>query len=67
MLCIWLHRFWLGWGRQPETRSIMKLLHRLYWDAVEYLYRPEERLFLRDKDYFTKQTPGGKPVFWGRG
>jgi rhamnogalacturonyl hydrolase YesR len=56
-----------GLGQATGNPQYYELLHRLYWDAVEYLYRPEERLFLRDKDYFTKQTPGGKPVFWGRG
>ena len=44
-----------------------ELLHRLYWDSVDYLYHPEAKLFFRDKRFFDRKAPNGEPVFWGRG
>ncbi len=44
-----------------------ELMHELYWDTVDFLYRPEEGLFMRDRKYFNKKTGSGKPVFWARG
>jgi rhamnogalacturonyl hydrolase YesR len=45
----------------------LELLHELFWDSVDFLYDPEERLFYRDDRFFTRKTPRGQPVFWGRG
>ena len=46
----------------------VELLHRLYWDAVEHLYVPADKLFFRDARFFSKQhTPSGKNVYWSRG
>ncbi|MEA2067984.1 MAG: glycoside hydrolase family 88 protein [Verrucomicrobiota bacterium] len=49
-----------------ESRYL-DLLHRLYWDSVDFLYCEEEGLFMRDESFFDKKTPEGRPVFWGRG
>ena len=54
-------------GKATGDPRYFELLHKLYWDSTAYLYNPEERLFFRDKNWFDRKTPGGKPVFWGRG
>jgi rhamnogalacturonyl hydrolase YesR len=45
----------------------LELLHRLYWDTVEHLYVPGDRLFLRDARFFDQRTPGGQKIYWSRG
>jgi rhamnogalacturonyl hydrolase YesR len=54
-------------GNATGDPRYFELLHKLYWDSVDYLYNPEAKLFFRDKNWFAKKTPSGKPVFWGRG
>jgi len=54
-------------GNATGDPRYFELLHTLYWDSVDYLYNPEEKLFFRDKAFFRKLTPKGEPVFWGRG
>ncbi|MEM6831139.1 MAG: glycoside hydrolase family 88 protein [Bacteroidota bacterium] len=46
-----------------------EMLHRLYWDAVDFLYAEDEKLFHRNSKAQTEseRTPGGKKVYWGRG
>jgi rhamnogalacturonyl hydrolase YesR len=47
----------------------LDLMHLLYWDAVDFLYDPDEKLFYRDATFFfdRRKTPSGKKVFWSRG
>ncbi|MBC2607093.1 glycoside hydrolase family 88 protein [Pelagicoccus albus] len=45
----------------------LELMHRLYWDTVDFLFMEEDGLFARDESYFDKKTPGGKSVYWSRG
>lgn len=45
----------------------LELLHRFYWETVDYLFSEETGLFYRDETYFSWKTPSGKPVFWSRG
>jgi rhamnogalacturonyl hydrolase YesR len=40
---------------------------QMYWDATDFLYRPNHQLFYRDKNYFHSKTKNGFPVFWSRG
>ena len=44
-------------------------LHKLYWDSVDFLYDPTEKLFYRNSKAQSEKlnTPNGKQVFWGRG
>lgn len=42
-------------------------LNTMYWDAVDYLYDPAERLFFRDKNYFNARARNGQRVYWSRG
>lgn len=44
-----------------------ELMDKLYWDAHEYLYDKEEKLFYRDDSYFKKREKNGRKVFWSRG
>lgn len=39
----------------------------MYWDVYNYLFDKEESLFYRDQRFFTKQSPNGTKLFWGRG
>lgn len=54
-------------GTATGDAKYFDLLHTLFWDAVDYLYDPEEHLFFRDQNFFKSQTPNGKKMFWGRG
>lgn len=42
-------------------------LDRLWWDATDFLYNDEWKLFYRDASYFNSIEANGKPTFWGRG
>ena len=44
----------------------LTLNDRLFWDAVDFLYDRDAKLFYRDSRFFG-QREGGKPVFWSRG
>jgi len=46
-----------------------ELLHKLYWDSVEFLYDRETHLFFRDAAQFPdkRTSPSGQKIFWGRG
>jgi rhamnogalacturonyl hydrolase YesR len=54
-------------GKATGDARYYERLHELFWDSTAHLYNPEERLFFRDDTFFNLKTPGGKPVFWGRG
>lgn len=54
-------------GAATGDPRYFELLHKLYWDSVDYLYNPEAKLFFRDKRFFDRKAPNGEPVFWGRG
>ena len=41
--------------------------NRMYWDTYDYLFDKNDSLFYRDAKYFTKRSPNGRKVFWGRG
>ena len=56
-------------GKATGDARYYEMLHRLYWDAVDFLYAPDEKLFHRDSKERTEKdtTPNGKKVYWGRG
>lgn len=56
-------------GKATGDDRYYEMLHRLYWDAVDFLYAPDEQLFHRNSKKSTEndRTPNGKKVFWGRG
>lgn len=39
----------------------------MYWDVHNYLFDKESDLFFRDATYFSKKSPNGSKLFWGRG
>ncbi len=45
----------------------LELLHFLFWDTVDFLFKERDGLFARDETYFGKKTPNGKPMYWSRG
>jgi rhamnogalacturonyl hydrolase YesR len=60
-------------GAATGKQEYLDFMDRMWWDAVDLLYDPEENLFYRDAEYRNRQCaprPGessdGK-VFWGRG
>jgi len=56
-------------GKATGDVRYYEMLHRLYWDAVDFLYAPDEKLFHRNSKEQTEneRTPNGKKVYWGRG
>ncbi len=56
-------------GKATGDKRYYDQLHKLYWDSVDFLYDPAEKLFYRNSKAETEKlkTPNGKQVFWGRG
>lgn len=56
-------------GQVTGDKRYHEMLHRLYWDAVDFLYSPKHQLFYRNSKVVTEKlrTPNGKQVFWSRG
>ena len=56
-------------------RRTLDLMHRMWWDATEFLFDPESGLYYRDRRYFTPhrrtklppRTPNGRKILWSRG
>jgi unsaturated rhamnogalacturonyl hydrolase len=42
-------------------------LHQWWWKVSAYYYEPEEYLYFRDQNYFTRREPNGARIFWSRG
>jgi rhamnogalacturonyl hydrolase YesR len=49
---------------RPEYVDVMDAM---FWDAVQYLYDPVQRLFHRDDAARKEAQAAGRPRFWGRG
>ncbi len=56
-------------GAATGDERYFEMLHRLYWDTVDFLYSPEDKLFFRNNKSQNEKlrTPNNKRVFWGRG
>ncbi|MDF7825933.1 glycoside hydrolase family 88 protein [Pontiellaceae bacterium B12227] len=56
-------------GKATGDPRYYEQMHKLYWDSVDFLYDPDEKLFYRNSKAQTEKlkTPNGKQVFWGRG
>lgn len=56
-------------GKATGDERYFEMLHRLYWEAVDFLYAPDEKLFHRNSKSQTEheRTPNDKKVFWSRG
>ncbi len=56
-------------GAATGDERYYEMLHRLYWDSVDFLYSDKDRLFFRNKKAESEKlrTPNGKNIFWGRG
>ncbi|HEY4302212.1 MAG TPA: pectinesterase family protein [Candidatus Didemnitutus sp.] len=49
----------------PRYRELM---HRMYWDSVDFLFEPRQSLFYRDEHFLPrKAVPGDENTFWSRG
>ena len=54
-------------GQRPVIKKYYDALHKLYSDAVDFLYSYDEKLFFRNsKQQLKLRTPNDKQVFWGR-
>jgi rhamnogalacturonyl hydrolase YesR/lysophospholipase L1-like esterase len=49
----------------PRYRELM---HRMYWDSVDFLLEPRQSLFYRDEHFLPgRAAPGDEDTFWSRG
>ena len=53
--------------KATEDAQYTEYLHRVWWDAVDFLYDAQYSLFYRDDIARGKKTASGQKVFWGRG
>lgn len=49
------------------NQSYLDVMHRMWWDVVDFLLDEQENLFYRDKNFFGKTERNGQKVFWSRG
>ncbi len=69
----WCDALFMGppaWARLSHVTGDPRYLEfavRRWWQASDYLYDRDERLYFRDSRYFDKREANGKKVFWGRG
>ena len=56
-------------GKATGDKRYYEMLHRLYWDSVDFLYAPDQKLFHRNDKIKTEKdrTPNGKKIYWARG
>ena len=56
-------------GKVTGDSRYFEMLHRLYWDSVDFLYSKKYQLFYRNSKEQTEKlsSPNGKKVFWSRG
>jgi unsaturated rhamnogalacturonyl hydrolase len=59
---VWTRLFFVT-GKQAYLDSMIER----WWKTSDYLYDPEEHLFLRDSRLFSQREENGKKIFWGRG
>lgn len=58
---------WAQLASLYQDNRYLEELDRLWWDATDFLYDPEWKLYFRDASYFNSVEANGKPTFWGRG
>jgi rhamnogalacturonyl hydrolase YesR len=54
-------------GKVTGEQKYYDFLHRWWWKVSAYYYEPEEHLYYRDQNYFTRHEPNGARIFWSRG
>jgi rhamnogalacturonyl hydrolase YesR len=58
---------WAQLAALNNDNAYLEELDRLWWDATDFLYNEEWKLYYRDSSYFNSIEANGKPTFWGRG
>jgi unsaturated rhamnogalacturonyl hydrolase len=69
----WCDALFMGptvWAKMASVTGKKKYLDFMYEEykaTTDYLYDPNEDLYFRDSNYFTRKEANGAKVFWGRG
>ncbi len=58
---------WAQLAALNNDDTYLRELDRLWWDATDFLYNEEWKLYYRDASYFNSFEANGRPTFWGRG
>lgn len=58
---------WAQLARVTGDARYLAFMDREFWQATEYLYRTDEKLYLRDSRYFDRKDEQGRLIYWGRG
>lgn len=58
---------WARLGKITGDEKYYDYLYDQYHRTYQKLWDPEEQLFFRDKNYFSKQETNGEKIFWARG
>jgi rhamnogalacturonyl hydrolase YesR len=58
---------WVHLSELTGEPKYLAFADREWWTTTDVLYDPEACLYYRDNNFFGKQTPSGRKVFWCRG
>lgn len=58
---------WAHLAKITGDESYLDFMDKEFWATTDYLYKPEEKLYLRDSRYFDRFDDDGKLIYWGRG
>ncbi|MDN3637506.1 glycoside hydrolase family 88 protein [Simiduia curdlanivorans] len=58
---------WAQLARVTGDSKYLAFMDKEFWATTEYLYHPEEQLYLRDSRYFERKDSMGRLIYWGRG
>ncbi|AFU98805.1 glycoside hydrolase family 88/105 protein [Simiduia agarivorans] len=58
---------WAQMAKITGNAAYLDFMDREFWATTEYLYKPEEKLYLRDSRYFDRLDDQGRLIYWGRG
>jgi rhamnogalacturonyl hydrolase YesR len=58
---------WARLAAATGEKKYLEFMDTLFADTTEFLYDPSERLYYRDKNYFSAKSANGQKIFWSRG
>ncbi|UTA48652.1 glycoside hydrolase family 88 protein [Simiduia sp. 21SJ11W-1] len=58
---------WAQYARISGDNRYLEFMDREFWATTDFLYRADEKLYLRDSRYFERKDSKGRLIYWGRG
>ena len=58
---------WVHLYQATGNKAYLDYMDREWWATSAFLYDPQEHLYFRDSNFFTKRDKNGQKLFWSRG